>query len=323
MTTEKKKGKKKWLVILLLLLAFLIACVSGIAIYYYNLINFDKDFAATTYLTPFENEKVTNIALFGLDARQDIESGRSDAILILTVDREHGKLKLSSVDFDSCVEIDRIDKNGNPYTVNDRLTNAYMYGGPELAVNTINKNFSMDIEDYVTVNYFQFVEILDYIGGIEVHVDKDEMGKMNRLYIPGLVKIGIPCEKIEQPGFQRLTGAQALAYCRECFSPGKDVRRADRHREILTEIYKKIKSMESIITFDRIIKIFCENSITSMTPYEIADVALWTLNNKPSIDVLRLPTDDCNPKNGIVNKVWCTSYDLEKATEELHTFIKR
>ena len=69
----------------------------------------------------------------------------------------------------------------------------------------------------------------------------------------------------------------------------------------------------------------CENCKTSLNDYEIFDIALWTATNLPNIENLSLPTADCNPKSGndaMINGTWYYIYDLEKATENLHAFIK-
>ena len=88
--------------------------------------------------------KIKNIALFGVDAT-DGESGRSDSIIIATVDPVHNKIKLTSIMRDSYVSI---DGHGD-----DKINHAYAYGGPELAIKTINENFGMNIEDFVSVNF--------------------------------------------------------------------------------------------------------------------------------------------------------------------------
>ncbi|MDU3351583.1 MAG: LCP family protein [Clostridium sp.] len=88
--------------------------------------------------------KIKNIALFGVDA-VDGEAGRSDSIMIATVDPVHNKIKLTSIMRDSYVSI---DGHGD-----DKINHAYAYGGPELAIKTINENFGMNIEDFVSVNF--------------------------------------------------------------------------------------------------------------------------------------------------------------------------
>jgi len=151
---KKRKGKKRkmrlWLKILIILLCLVIALVGAFYIYGYNLLNKmehteldEKDLGITT-----ENfTGVKNIALLGLDSRQDNKTGRSDANVILTIDKKNKKIKLTSIARDSYVAIEG--------RKNDKLTHAYAYGKSQLAVKTLNQNFGAEITDYVTINFFE------------------------------------------------------------------------------------------------------------------------------------------------------------------------
>ena len=108
----------------------------------------------------FSDSRIVNIALFGLDAREDTDSGRSDVVMVLSVDKRHHTLKLTSILRDSEVAIE-----GYGY---DKITHAYAYGGPELAIKSINQNFNLDIKNYVTVNFHQMAEIVDALSLIHI-----------------------------------------------------------------------------------------------------------------------------------------------------------
>ncbi len=331
MKGEKKVGKRigiALIIIFVILIVILLSVFLFAKFRYLNKISEDNDFKAervSMNLDMFENHEVTNIALFGLDTRKDIDSGRSDAVIILTLDRAHDKIKITSVARDTYVKIEKTNPDGSTYTFNDKLTHAYSYGGPELAVKTLNQNFDMNISDYVTVNFFQFVEIIDYIGGVEVDVSAKERSVMNKIYLPGIRKSGIECEDLEGTGLQILSGAQALAYSRDRYSHGGDIQRGNRQKEVLVAAYEKIKKMKNILHFDKIIEMLCSNCVTSLKDYEILDIAVWTAYKMPQSESFTLPTANCNPKSGndaMVNGVWYYIYDLDIATEELHKFIK-
>ena len=120
----------------------------------------------------FSDPQIQNIALFGVDAREeDDDTGRSDSLMILTVDKRHNKLKLTSILRDSEVQIEGYGS--------DKITHAYAYGGPELAIKTLNQNFYLDIQDYVTVNFFQMAKIVDAFGGVDLTITEDEMHEIN------------------------------------------------------------------------------------------------------------------------------------------------
>ena len=115
---------------------------------------------------------VKNIAMFGVDSRDGENEGRSDAIMVLSIDSRTHTLKMASFMRDSNVYID-----GYGY---DKLTHAYAYGGPELAVRTLNQNFQLDITDYITVNFYDMTEIVEAFGGVELELTGEEMLEVNR-----------------------------------------------------------------------------------------------------------------------------------------------
>ncbi len=90
------------------------------------------------------SDDIVNIALFGIDTTSSNFIGRSDAIVILTIDKKHKDVKLSSVMRDAYVEI---EGHGT-----DKINHAYAFGGAQLAVKTLNQNFGLDINEYVSIN---------------------------------------------------------------------------------------------------------------------------------------------------------------------------
>ncbi|HEY5588967.1 MAG TPA: LCP family protein, partial [Candidatus Paceibacterota bacterium] len=123
---------------------------------------------------PIKKEEVTeiiNIALFGVDRRDVDEASRSDAIMVLSIDLVHKKIKMSSVMRDTYVEI----KNHGDTKIN----HAYAYGGPQLAIRTLNENFDLNIRDYVTVDFFKLEKIIDTIGGVTIDVENNEISLIN------------------------------------------------------------------------------------------------------------------------------------------------
>ncbi|EIA26973.1 Transcriptional regulator, LytR family, partial [Candidatus Arthromitus sp. SFB-5] len=96
----------------------------------------------------FLNNKIITLALFGLDRRSKDEIPRSDAIMLITIDTSRKKIKLISVMRDLYVNIDDVGK--------DKLNHAYFYGGPSLSLKTLNDTFNINVEDYISVVFFQF-----------------------------------------------------------------------------------------------------------------------------------------------------------------------
>jgi len=157
---------------------------------------------------------IENIALFGVDAEIG-QRGRSDSIMIVTVDKNSKKIKISSIIRDSYVSI--------PDRGMDKVNHAYAFGGPELALRTLNSNFHLDIRDFATVNFTTLPKIIDIIGGVSIDITDAEAGQ-----------IGLP-----GAGTYNLSGAQALTYSRIRYIDS-DFVRAERQRTVIEAIIKKM-----------------------------------------------------------------------------------
>lgn len=259
---------------------------------------------------------VQNIALFGLDTRQDTEEGRSDAIIILSLDKVHNQIKLTSVARDTLVPVD----NYPSYDGKTKITHAFGHGGVQLAVKTLNQNFGMNIQDYVYVNFFEFSEIIDYLGGVYLDVDADEMRVMNNTYVPYIQEYGIDCPPVTEPGYQLLNGGQALAYSRNRYT-GNDVERGNRQKEVLEAAFSQVKNL-SLTKYPGLLSKVLGICHTNLTSSEIMSMASWAVTSAPAFANYSLPNDDCNAWGGNDGgHGWVYIYDLEHATSLLHNFI--
>lgn len=261
-------------------------------------------------------EGVVNIALFGLDTRQNNDGGRSDAMIILSIDQIHNQIKLTSLGRDTLVAIDGYGKS--------KLTHAWAFGKrtgrAALAVKTINQNFGMNIEDYVYVNFFEFAEIIDYIGGVEIDVSASEMRVMNRTYAPFLRAAGINCPDVTQEGMQLLCGGQALAYARNRYT-GSDIDRGDRQKEVLEAMFTAVKDT-SFTKYPALISKILGMCHTSLTSSEMMGLAAWAATNQPTFSKFSLPCPEVNAWGGTTSSYgWVWIYDMDVATALLHDFI--
>ena len=130
--------------------------------------------------TAIMDDSVTNIALFGVDSRNGDFTGYSDVIMVLTVDNKHRKLKMTSILRDSKVPIEGETLGGEYMNWDTKINAAYAYGGPELAIRTLNQNFGLDIENYVTINFANMAAIVDAFGGVDVELSAEEVREINR-----------------------------------------------------------------------------------------------------------------------------------------------
>lgn len=257
-------------------------------------------------------DKVHNIALFGVDQAKG-SVGRSDAMIILSIDKESQKIKMTSLARDSLVPI---DGHGE-----EKLTHAWAYGQARLAIKTINQNFGMNITDYAYVNFGELMGVVDYIGGVQLDVDAAEMSFLNEnhVYTQGFYDQTI--EPLSAPGVQQLNGAQALLYARDRTNGG-DTTRTARQREVLMAMYQRVREQplsKLPSTLARVLRL-CH---TNMNSDELLDIATWALTANPTITSLHMPTEDMECWNGIIDRErgWVRVYDLDQAKTVLHNFI--
>lgn len=261
--------------------------------------------------TDVELDDVTNILLCGLDSRDmSSDSGRSDAMMILTIDKIHNTLKLTSLARDTRVAVD-----GHGHT---KLTHAYAYGGPQLAVKTVNQNFKMNIQDVVSVNFGQLASIIDYLGGVMIDVDADEMEVM-RFYVNELNGLGVPTDYVTEPGLQKLSGGQAVAYARNRYT-GTDMDRMQRQREVLNAMMDAALKL-NVTQYPEFLSKVLSQCSTSLTQDEMLAMGLWVVTSKPQIEQMAIPNDNCHAEGKTIGGGWYWVYDLDVASKELHNFI--
>lgn len=178
-----------------------------------------------------------NIVLLGLDAREDSfgTGNRSDCIMIVSLNQDTKEVKIASVYRDSYLNID-----GHGL---DKVTHAYSYGGPKLALSTLNKNLDLNITDFVAVNFDTVHTVVDSVGGVNIKIEQEELKYINN-YINGIDKqFGTNTEKITTTGWHNLNGVQALAYSRIRYTDGGDYKRTERMRDVLIAVFEKAKTM--------------------------------------------------------------------------------
>lgn len=315
------KGKKITVWILAIVLVVILGAVGGVYFYGNHLFNkiekveIDKDNIGITEeveekLSQYSNS-IINIALFGVDAVEG-GAGRSDSIMIATIDTVNKKLKLTSIMRDSYVAI---DGHGN-----DKINHAYAFGGPQLAIKTLNENFDLNIEDFASVNFETLPKIIDKVGGIELDIDADELKYINS-YIANLNNInGTNEPSIASAGLQHVSGTQALAFCRIRYTSGGDYKRTERHREVLTKILEKIKTLPAT-SYPSLLSDILPMVNTSLDYSEILELGTEVLKLGDSkMELERFPLDDyCEGK--MINEIYYLTFDKETTVEQLHNYI--
>ncbi|MBQ2840076.1 MAG: LCP family protein [Oscillospiraceae bacterium] len=255
------------------------------------------------------SDEVINIAVFGVDSRTNDVSGRSDAIMIVSVDMKHDKIKAVSLMRDSLVEIE----NYGWY----KLNGAYARGGVELAIKTINQNFKMNITDYVSLNFNQLAGIVDALGGVEVEITEAERKNANKYIKEMAYEVGEDPDLIKEAGTVTLYGYQAVAYARIRYVGNADFQRTERQREVMEKLMNKALDTNPI-RYPALIKSLIPMVETSLSNEEILRIAgSVLLSGKPRFEQGRFPLDGTYKSNSSYAMV----YDLDEAADKLHRFI--
>lgn len=259
-------------------------------------------------------EGYTNVALFGLDSREnDLGKGnRSDTIMIASLNNDTKEVKLVSIYRDTLLELDDGSYN--------KANAAYAFGGPEGAVSLINRNLDMNIEKYVTVNFNALVDVIDAVGGLDLELTHDEVVHMNNYCVETSKVTGKSYEKIEPEveGTYHLNGVQAVSYSRIRYTAGGDFKRAERQRLVLQKIADKVQNM-SVGTVNKIIDSVFPQISTNFTLAEMIGYAKNLTKYKLG-DSIGFPADNTTDMLNEVGSVVIPD-TLSSNVMEVHKFL--
>lgn len=190
-------------------------------------------------------EEYRNIAIFGVDSREDDygKGNRSDCIIIASINNKTGEIKLISVYRDTYVKIDGYGL--------DKITHAYSYGEAPLAIKTLNENLDLNIKEFVTVNFDSVSDAVDELGGVKLDITEEEVKYING-YINETSKVtGKTSQHITQAGTYTVDGVQAVAYSRIRYTDGGDYKRTERMRTVIEAMLTKLKT-KSLLEINKI-----------------------------------------------------------------------
>ena len=184
---------------------------------------------------------VVNILLVGVDTRStSLEDGlqNGDVQIIVSINKDDGSIKLTSILRDLYVTIPGY-KNKN------RINTAYSRGGGQLAMRTINKNFELNIENYITINFYGLASIIDSLGGIDIEMTAKEAKAINtylRQHPPKYDNQSKDYTRENLPnkaGTHHCDGIQAVMYAR-LRKVDNDFGRTARQRKLMELLLEKV-----------------------------------------------------------------------------------
>ena len=251
---KRKRKLKGWtkiaIVVISLLLVVAIVLGAGYGVYksYYNKMNYEETVARTEFGRCMRRvlegdmrelmyaEHVYNVLLIGQDTRVEGENRYSDTMILVSVNESTEQIVLTSFMRDSWVHI--------PGYGAERINKAYELGGADLLIDTIETNFHIRIDNYVAIDFFAFIELVDALGGVEITISEEERIVLNDPYIFYMNRLlGHPegQDYVEHSGLNTLNGVQTLCYARIRYLAGSDFARTERQRKVITSIFEKFK----------------------------------------------------------------------------------
>ena len=316
----------------------------------------DKDALGIQESAILDNS-IKNIALFGLDSRTSEFKGQSDVIMILTVDNRHHSIKMTSIMRDTRVPIEGQGFEQYIDGWDTKINAAYAYGGPELAIRTLNQHFGLDIEDYVTINFVNMAAIVDAFGGVELEVTGEEMaqvnlnltnltlevqvqqerdlaaGMYNDLYYPEITKEDYFKDAYGSPDFNStsfqggkylLNGNQAVAYGR-IRNLGSDYVRVARQQKVFAALVQRLKNI-SFTEYPGLIKQMMPYCETNLSLDDIIGMAPILTS---SFDVQSITVPDVEYETDLYDgpveeggeQVYYLIYDVTNAAQRVSAFI--
>ena len=252
-----------------------------------------------------------NILLLGTDVRDTTDYGRTDSMIVLSVNLATKEAKLTSFMRDIWVSMHGRSSKG-------KLNAACVYGGPELTMRTINENFGLNLKYYALVNLSCMADIIDLLGGLYLDVTEAERKALNKGLFDLSSMSGM--EQLEESGEQvLLNGNQAVAFAR-IRQIDSDYKRTERQRTVLTTIAKRLQE-ENPVTIVGIITKMLEYAETNMSMTQLMPLASVGMQmDMDNIEQFRIPADNTF-KSGTFDGVWCIKPDFSKNKQLLHEFI--
>lgn len=266
--------------------------------------------------TPLMYDKdVYNVLLIGSDTRVKGGTGRSDSMILFSINKKTSKIIETSILRDIYVAIPGV-------SLPNRINAAYAYGGPDLLLKTIQQNFKVKVDKYVSVDFYSFMDLVDEVGGIDIDISDAEIKVANN-YIKGINQLKKLPENdglFTKSGNQHVTGKQAISYARIRYVGNGDFGRTDRQRLVLNQILSKIKDL-NLTQINSLLNTILPEITTNVEKGEIFSLILsMPQYSKYEFVSWHLPTENAYTDVRI-RGMSVLDIDFDKAIEEINSKI--
>ena len=255
-----------------------------------------------------------NVLLLGSDDHiVNQYTGRTDTIIILSMNRESGEMKMTSVMRDTWVNYGSGKAN--------KINAMNVFGGPELAMQVINENLGLDIQHYCVINMASLVDIIDMIGGVDIEITDSERKYANHYIEDYLRDIEDYPDAafVEEIGLVHLNGLQAVAFLRNRYTDS-DFGRVMRNQKVMIAAANQVQNMEVDALMEKADEFFA-HIVTNMTAEELKELAMLGLTVETSqIGQFRVPVDGTY-ESGTFDGTWMIRADMDANKPLIREFI--
>ncbi|WP_223701205.1 LCP family glycopolymer transferase [Sutcliffiella deserti] len=278
-----KKRLKKWQKIALSVFAILFLLVGGFIGYTFYTVNkalstmhepIDREFSEKrTDKVNFGDKEPFSVLLIGLDKETgSTEKGRSDSLIVLTVNPTTESMKMVSIPRDTRTEI--IGRG-----TQDKINHAHAFGGVEMSIPTVENFLDIPIDYYVKINMEGFKDLVDAVGGVEVN-NPFAFTQSGKTFNEGTIS---------------LDGESALSYVRmRKQDPRGDFGRADRQKQVVQAVINKGASFTGLANFDNILGAIGDNVRTNLVTDEMMDIQKNYKEARHDLEVMQLSGSGAN-----------------------------
>ncbi|MBG9982689.1 LCP family protein [Aerococcaceae bacterium DSM 111020] len=208
-----------------------------------------------------------SILIMGIDTGGErTDTGRSDIMIVATLNPHTNQATITSIPRDSYVEIDGVPNK-------DKINHAYAFGGANMAANTVQNLLGIPIDYTFSMDMEGFVKAVDALGGLTITPTMTFEQDVDQ-FVEG------------QP--QQMSGSTVLNYVRNRYTAGGDYGRQERARQVVEALFEKIRNVNNLTNINELINVFGETVATNLTIDDIQDLALDSkdiMNNLQTVNL--------------------------------------
>ena len=278
--------------------------------------NIDLSKMSDTFKNALHEDGVYNILLVGVEAigNNSVASGRTDSIMIATINTKQKTLGLTSIMRDSYVTI--------PGYYDTKINAAFGHGGINLLYETIAYNYNLRLDGSAIVSFKTFQKIIDELGGIDIEITPAEAQYLNTTNY-----VSKKSNRTLKPGMNHMNGNQALGYARVRYRATldgsvDDFGRTSRHRRVMAAIFKEVKKSNPITLVKLLDTVFSQVQTDikkSNASSYLAEVMELSIDGVP-LDNLRLPIDG-SYQGAKINRQAVVTFDSAMNKDALANFV--